>query len=253
MLKVLPAASGLIGSAMLLMPVPAAAKTVTVTKPGIMCRDARALAILTRHGGDSRTHLDKPTGADLYVVQQGGCVDLQVGTTLDVEQEFYNTAITSGDVRYTVPRIDLSDANMPPMAPVAEQASVPAASELPAPSKAEAPVVEAATPSPSQIQSNASTTPATPQEARDEQPQNTLVDRVANDISRLAGGYLVWVLAFGLAFIVLYFIPSIMANQRGTVGSGWIFFVNFFTGWTMFGWLACLVWAVLGERRIPRG
>ncbi len=51
---------------------------------------------------------------------------------------------------------------------------------------------------------------------------------------------------------LLYFVPTILANQRGTRGTFLIFVCNLLLGWTVFGWIACLLWAVLGERHAAR-
>lgn len=48
-----------------------------------------------------------------------------------------------------------------------------------------------------------------------------------------------------LAGIVLYFLPTIIAAQRHTQHAGGIVAVNFFFGWTVLGWLAALIWAIV--------
>jgi hypothetical protein len=43
--------------------------------------------------------------------------------------------------------------------------------------------------------------------------------------------------------LVMYFLPTVIAlikNKRDTLA---IFLLNFFLGWTVIGWLVCLVWA----------
>lgn len=51
---------------------------------------------------------------------------------------------------------------------------------------------------------------------------------------------------FGLA---LYFLPWILAKHRDMEGTGFLFLVNLLVGWSLIGWLVCLLWAALGQRR----
>jgi Superinfection immunity protein len=45
-------------------------------------------------------------------------------------------------------------------------------------------------------------------------------------------------------------LPSIVAGQRGKAeGQEVILFVNLFFGWTVLGWLACLIWAAAGRTK----
>jgi hypothetical protein len=67
------------------------AEDLIVIKPGIMCRSRAALAALTIHGGDSRTHRNPPSAQDLTVARIGGCQDLSIGQTLRVVKAFRNT------------------------------------------------------------------------------------------------------------------------------------------------------------------
>lgn len=48
--------------------------------------------------------------------------------------------------------------------------------------------------------------------------------------------------------LVIYFIPSIAAEMRGHTKSGGVFALNLFLGWTFFGWVIALVWAVSGDQ-----
>ncbi len=50
-------------------------------------------------------------------------------------------------------------------------------------------------------------------------------------------------LIFGLILFGAYFLPSIIANARGHRDQLAIFLLNICFGWTVFGWLALLVWA----------
>ncbi len=68
-----------------------------------------------------------------------------------------------------------------------------------------------------------------------------------------------WFLAgipFALLFaaIVPYFIPSIIAFLRRHESAMPLFLVNIFLGWTLIGWIVCLVWALTGtgeSRGVP--
>ncbi len=94
----------------------AEAEEAVVSKPGIMCSSSEALAILTLHGGNSRTHREKPEAVDLDVARRGGCQDLQIGQRLSVLERFQNTAIVVQPAgpwlatadRFVVPLIDLT-------------------------------------------------------------------------------------------------------------------------------------------------
>jgi uncharacterized membrane protein YbhN (UPF0104 family) len=47
-----------------------------------------------------------------------------------------------------------------------------------------------------------------------------------------------------LLLLVGYFLPFIIALARKHVDSTAIFVLNLFLGWTFFGWVGALVWAV---------
>ena len=46
---------------------------------------------------------------------------------------------------------------------------------------------------------------------------------------------------------IIYFIPSIIANNRNHRQSTAIFLLNLLLGWTFIGWGAALVWAVTND------
>lgn len=46
---------------------------------------------------------------------------------------------------------------------------------------------------------------------------------------------------FGIA---LYFLPTLIAYARHLYGRGGILLLNLFLGWTFFGWIAALIWAI---------
>ena len=51
-----------------------------------------------------------------------------------------------------------------------------------------------------------------------------------------------------ILLIILYFVPSIIALFRIHRDFLLIFFVNILIGWTFFGWLLVLFWAIFGGR-----
>ena len=52
-------------------------------------------------------------------------------------------------------------------------------------------------------------------------------------------------IAIGGALIALYFLPAIIAGRRGTKNQGMIFAINALIGWSIVGWLAVFIWAVV--------
>lgn len=48
----------------------------------------------------------------------------------------------------------------------------------------------------------------------------------------------------GLFFLGLYFLPTFIAMGRHLYSRGGIAMLNLFLGWTFFGWIAALVWAI---------
>lgn len=47
-----------------------------------------------------------------------------------------------------------------------------------------------------------------------------------------------------LIVMCIYFLPTILACCEGKKNRAAIFFLNLLLGWTFFGWVASLVWAV---------
>jgi hypothetical protein len=47
-----------------------------------------------------------------------------------------------------------------------------------------------------------------------------------------------------LFFVLIYFLPFIVAIARKHLDSTAIFVLNLFLGWTFFGWVIALIWAV---------
>ena len=52
-----------------------------------------------------------------------------------------------------------------------------------------------------------------------------------------------------LGLLALYFVPSIVAHDRGHHQKAAIIILNIFLGWTMFGWVAALVWSATAVRK----
>lgn len=49
----------------------------------------------------------------------------------------------------------------------------------------------------------------------------------------------------GIAGIIAYFLPSIIAYKKEHKNKGTILLINFVLGWTFIGWAGCLVWAFI--------
>jgi Superinfection immunity protein len=50
---------------------------------------------------------------------------------------------------------------------------------------------------------------------------------------------------------ILYFIPTGIANQRRVKNRGSIIFINIVFGWTVLGWIAALLWAIMEAPEEP--
>lgn len=50
--------------------------------------------------------------------------------------------------------------------------------------------------------------------------------------------------SFFITAPILYFIPAIEANRRGSKSLGSIVLLNLLLGWTLIGWLAAMLWAM---------
>jgi hypothetical protein len=50
-----------------------------------------------------------------------------------------------------------------------------------------------------------------------------------------------------LAALAVYVVPSGLALHRNCAASAWIVAVNLLLGWTLFGWVVALGWAVSGK------
>ena len=52
-----------------------------------------------------------------------------------------------------------------------------------------------------------------------------------------------------LFVIVIYFLPSFIANSNGKKDASAIVVLNLFLGWTMLGWLIALIWAMCKDKK----
>lgn len=57
---------------------------------------------------------------------------------------------------------------------------------------------------------------------------------------------LIIILLFGL---LVYLVPTIIAAIRKTRNLVGIIVLNLLTGWTFFGWVAALVWAIVADKK----
>ena len=64
-----------------------------------------------------------------------------------------------------------------------------------------------------------------------------------------SGGIIVLGLALVAIGLCIYFLPTIIGHQRQISSFGALFFVNLLFGWTVLGWLLCLMWAATGATR----
>ena len=50
--------------------------------------------------------------------------------------------------------------------------------------------------------------------------------------------------------IVVYFVPALIANLRDTENVEAILLVNLVFGWTVLGWIAALIWAIVEKLKV---
>lgn len=55
-----------------------------------------------------------------------------------------------------------------------------------------------------------------------------------------------YTLLFLFAFL-LYFVPALIANSRKAKNNNYICLLNLLTGWTIIGWIAAFIWAVIDK------
>ncbi len=49
-----------------------------------------------------------------------------------------------------------------------------------------------------------------------------------------------------ISALLLYFLPALIANRKHPQATA-ITVVNLFVGWTLIGWVVCLIWALTGR------
>ena len=54
---------------------------------------------------------------------------------------------------------------------------------------------------------------------------------------------------FLFLLLLVYLLPTLIASLRHSRSTGLILLVNLFAGWTMVGWMAALVWALVSGPR----
>jgi hypothetical protein len=74
----------------------------------------------------------------------------------------------------------------------------------------------------------------------------TVIDRVLENMKLM--GFELSSPSFGaIVLIIIYFFPWVLAKIRRATGSGGVFVVNLFFGWTIVGWIVALAWAAGGR------
>ncbi len=48
-------------------------------------------------------------------------------------------------------------------------------------------------------------------------------------------------------FCFVYFLPFLIGNHRGMRAQGALFACNLLFGWTVLGWVFCLMWGISGQ------
>jgi hypothetical protein len=54
-------------------------------------------------------------------------------------------------------------------------------------------------------------------------------------------------LIYLLIFLVIYFFPSLVAQERSKKNTTAIFVTNLFFGWTFVGWVIVLIWSLMKD------
>lgn len=57
----------------------------------------------------------------------------------------------------------------------------------------------------------------------------------------------IFALIFVAIGLLVYLLPTVIAHRRQHRKAVGLFWLNFFLGWTLVGWVAALVWAVSGD------
>lgn len=59
----------------------------------------------------------------------------------------------------------------------------------------------------------------------------------------------IYLIVAGFIGLIIDFLPSIIAFKKKHNSKWAIFVLNFFTGWTIIGWIACFIWAFNDNKR----
>lgn len=68
---------------------------------------------------------------------------------------------------------------------------------------------------------------------------------VINTTQSLGAGFVTFI--FVLICFLIYFLPTIIADNKRHKNTTAICVVNIFFGWSIIGWVICLVWALIEE------
>lgn len=52
---------------------------------------------------------------------------------------------------------------------------------------------------------------------------------------------------WAVLFFFLYFVPYFVSKSRQMATRGWLLVILILTGWTVAGWIMCMIWAVVGQ------
>jgi len=141
--------------------------------------------------------------------------------------------------------------NNPPATPPAAPSSADAVNQSPQNASPQStpitPTIAAAATEPNS-ESAAGPVAQTPQVDAQPQPAAEPARAADNASGVLAGVGGVLTILFVIGAIV-YFLPTVVGFKRGISSAGALLFVNLFFGWTLIGWLICLLWAATGATR----
>jgi hypothetical protein len=58
----------------------------------------------------------------------------------------------------------------------------------------------------------------------------------------------IFLLFLGIGVLLIYFVPTLVANESKSKRVSAIFILNLLTGWTLIGWIAALIWAMASDK-----
>jgi hypothetical protein len=64
--------------------------------------------------------------------------------------------------------------------------------------------------------------------------------------------YTVFMICLFLLALVIYLLPWLIGKSRDMHGTGVLLFVNLFFGWSVVGWVVCILWAALGQTKAQK-